>query len=116
MQVLMLDSDNLPLRNPEDLFEAAEYRRSGTLFFSDWWDLAEWVKPQAYTAFGLPYPGQERALLAAESGQLLLNRRARSHPNHMTWNALMPEEMRSSMNVKQTTRCTRHLPALLYDM
>ena len=83
MQVLMLDSDNLPLRNPEDLFETAEYRRSGTLFFSDWWDLVEWVKPQAYAAFGLPYPGEERALLAVESGQLLLNRRAQSHLSHM---------------------------------
>ena len=82
MQVLMLDSDNLPLRNPEALFASGEYRRSGTLFFSDWWDLAEWVKPQAYTAFGLPYPGEERTLLAAESGQLLLNRRAHSLPNH----------------------------------
>ncbi|CAK0786177.1 hypothetical protein CVIRNUC_009390 [Coccomyxa viridis] len=82
-EVLMLDSDNLPLRNPEDLFEAAEYRRSGTLFFSDWWDLAEWVKPQAYTAFGLPYPGQERALLAAESGQLLLNRNM--HADALEW-------------------------------
>ena len=110
----MLDSDNVPLRNPEDLFEAAEYRRSGTLFFSDWWDLAEWVKPQAYTAFGLPYPGEERALLAAESGQLLLNRSAQSLPTTTRHEFSMPEGMRSS-NVKQTTHCTRHLPAQ-YDM
>lgn len=72
----MLDSDNLPLRDPEALFDSAEYQRSGTLFFSDWWDIVEWVKPQAYKAFGLPYPGDNPALLAAESGQLLLNRRA----------------------------------------
>ena len=72
----MLDADNLPLRNPEALFETREYRRSGTLFFSDWWDMTEWVKPQAYTAFGLPYPGDEAAVLASESGQLFLNRRA----------------------------------------
>ena len=76
LQVLMLDADNLPLRNPEALFETREYRRSGTLFFSDWWDMTEWVKPQAYTAFGLPYPGDEAAILAAESGQLFINRQA----------------------------------------
>ena len=70
----MLDSDNLPLRNPEALFESLEFQRSGTLFFSDWWDMVEWVKPQAYTAFGLAYPGDDKALLAAESGQLLINR------------------------------------------
>ena len=72
----MLDADNLPLRNPEVLFNSPEYRRSGTLFFSDWWDMVEWVKPQAYTAFGLPYPGDERAILATESGQMLMNRQA----------------------------------------
>ena len=72
----MLDADNLPLRNPEVLFDTREYRRSGTLFFSDWWDMTEWVKPQAYNAFGLPYPGDEAALLAQESGQLLFNRHA----------------------------------------
>ncbi len=76
LQVLMLDADNLPLRNPEALFETREFRRSGTLFFSDWWDMTEWVKPQAYTAFGLPYPGDGEAILAAESGQLFLNRQA----------------------------------------
>ena len=69
----MLDSDNLPLRNPEALFESPEFQRSGTLF-SDWWDMVEWVKPQAYTAFGLAYPGDVEALLAVESGQLLINR------------------------------------------
>lgn len=70
----MLDSDNLPLRNPEYLFESAEYKSSGSLFFSDWWDILDWVKPEAYTALGLQYPSFNRPTLAAESGQLLLNR------------------------------------------
>ena len=26
------------------------------------WDMVEWVKPQAYTAFGLAYPGDDKAL------------------------------------------------------
>ena len=75
-QVVMLDSDNLPLRNPEYLFQSREYLSSGSLFFSDWWDILEWVKPEAYTAFGLQFPGFAGATLAAESGQLLLNRSA----------------------------------------
>lgn len=69
-----MDSDNLPLRNPEYLFQSREYLRSGSLFFSDWWDILEWVKPEAYTSFGLQFPGYAKATLAAESGQLLLNR------------------------------------------
>ncbi len=70
----MLDSDNLPLRNPEYLFGSPEYLQSGSLFFPDWWDMSEWVKPEAYTAFGLNFPGSLTPTLAAESGQLLLNR------------------------------------------
>jgi hypothetical protein len=82
-QVLMLDSDNLPLRNPEYLFSFPQYQQSGSLFFSDWWDMVEWVKPEAYKAFGLEFPGDLKPTLAAESGQVLLDRRAhcsRKHP------------------------------------
>ena len=74
LQVLMLDSDNLPLRNPEYLFRTPQYQGGGSLFFSDWWDIVEWVKPEAYTAFGFEFPGLQAATLAAESGQVLLNR------------------------------------------
>ena len=74
MQVLMLDSDNLPLRDPEYLFRAPEYQAGGALFWSDWWDVVEWVKPEAYTAFGLDFPGYKLYALAAESGQVLLDR------------------------------------------
>ena len=39
------------------------------------------------------------------------------HTNHCTRpECLMPEEMCSFMHVKQTTHCTRQLPALLYDI
>ena len=37
MQVLLLDGDNLPLRNPETLFESPEYKTLGNLFFPDFW-------------------------------------------------------------------------------
>lgn len=32
-QILMLDSDSLPVRNPAALFETAEWERHGALFF-----------------------------------------------------------------------------------
>ena len=38
MQVLLLDGDNLPLRNPEALFESPEYKTLGNLFFPDFWN------------------------------------------------------------------------------
>ena len=49
MQVLLLDGDNLPLRNPETLFESPEYKTLGNLFFPDFWngvmDLFQEIKP-----------------------------------------------------------------------
>ena len=38
VQVLLLDGDNLPLRNPEALFESPEYKMLGNLFFPDFWN------------------------------------------------------------------------------
>ena len=74
VQVLMLDSDNLPLVDPTYLFASKEYSGSGSLFFPDWWDISGWVKEEAYTSFGLEVPWRNTSMLCAESGQLLLNR------------------------------------------
>jgi len=35
-QVLLLDADNQPLRNPEPLFDAEPFRRTGGMFWPDW--------------------------------------------------------------------------------
>ena len=35
-QVLLLDADNQPLRNPEPLFDAEAFRSTGGLFWPDW--------------------------------------------------------------------------------
>jgi hypothetical protein len=36
LQVLLLDADNQPLRNPEPLFDAAPFRSTGGMFWPDW--------------------------------------------------------------------------------
>ena len=36
-EVLLIDSDNSPLRNPAYLFDAPEYKKTGALFWSDYW-------------------------------------------------------------------------------
>ena len=36
LQVLLLDADNQPLRNPEPLFDAEAFRSTGGLFWPDW--------------------------------------------------------------------------------
>ena len=36
-EVLIMDADNVPLLNPEPLFESAQYRQKGSTFWPDWW-------------------------------------------------------------------------------
>lgn len=36
-EILLLDADNLPIRNPSYLFETPEYRSTGALFWPDYW-------------------------------------------------------------------------------
>jgi len=59
-EVILLDSDSLPLRDPSWLFESPQYARSGDLFFPDFW--RGWVKDGAYAAAGLDPPLAQLAL------------------------------------------------------
>ena len=36
-EIIGLDSDVLPVRDPEYLFETEEYRKYGQIFWPDWW-------------------------------------------------------------------------------
>ena len=80
--MIMLDADNTPLKNPEVLFDSKEYREGGNLYWPDWWDAQGWLRPAAYTLFGITPPwtveGGE-GFRTAESGQMVLNRRACFH-------------------------------------
>jgi hypothetical protein len=40
-EVLFLDSDNVPLRDPEFLFESPEFKETGALFWNDYWKSPE---------------------------------------------------------------------------
>lgn len=85
-EVLMLDSDNLPLQNPEGLFSSSQYLTKGNSFWPDWWQRSRTqlipfsldVDPFAYYTFGLPAPWEIGAhpMSATESGMLLLDRSA----------------------------------------
>ena len=72
-EVLCLDSDNIPLRDPSSLFEIESYQQHGNIFWSD--PNINGLDPTVYEMFDLPPPWAEDAsFLAAESGQILLNR------------------------------------------
>ncbi len=74
-EVLFLDADNVPMANPEFLFESPEYRQTGAIF---WPDYGQLKKTQAiWDNCGLPRPeGPE-----FESGQIVVDKQR-------CWNAL----------------------------
>ena len=67
-QVLMLDADQVPLRDPTDLFELPGYRDTGALFWPDIVDLLD--SNPIWQSCGL----QPRGHPALESGQLLIDK------------------------------------------
>lgn len=85
-EVLVLDSDNLPLQNPEGLFSSPQYLNKGSSFWPDWWQRSRtqqipfWldVDPFAYNTFGLaaPWEVSTHPMTATESGTMMLDRSA----------------------------------------
>eukprot|EP00243_Klebsormidium_subtile_P004655 TRINITY_DN18803_c0_g1_i1.p1 TRINITY_DN18803_c0_g1~~TRINITY_DN18803_c0_g1_i1.p1 ORF type:complete len:604 (-),score=117.91 TRINITY_DN18803_c0_g1_i1:349-2160(-) len=67
-EVLLLDDDNLPLRDPTYLFEYPQYRKSGAIFWPDYWRTSP-LNP-IWELVGAEPNGYEQ-----ESGQLLVNKR-----------------------------------------
>jgi hypothetical protein len=72
-EVLYLDADNGPVRDPTFLFDAPEYRERGAIF---WPDYGRWtLKDDVWRIFGMedmiPRSGSERAF---ESGQYVIDK------------------------------------------
>src|SRR5437868_10865509 len=68
-EVLVLDADCYPCRNPDFLFERADYRARGASF---WPDTSPIDLRLSWSAFGVPDP---RRLGTIESGQFLVDKR-----------------------------------------
>ena len=71
-EVLYLDADSFPTRNPEYLFDLPEYKESGSIF---WPDLPpsgrkEWIPRDVWEMWGLQYDSGPDL----ESGQFLVNK------------------------------------------
>jgi hypothetical protein len=66
-EVLLLDADNVPLADPEYLFETPEFRETGAVFWPDYGRLAE--KRSIWQLCGVPYRDEPEF----ESGQALVD-------------------------------------------
>lgn len=72
---LLLDADNVPVRNPEYLFRCRQFRRTGAVFWPDFGRLTKWNP--IWKICGVHYRNEP----AFESGQILVNK-------SKTWRAL----------------------------
>lgn len=73
-EVLLLDADNTPLRNPAFLFESNEYKEHGAVFWPDFGRLA--ADREIWDICGIPFQDEPEF----ESGQLLVDKRRCWHP------------------------------------
>jgi Mannosyltransferase putative/Methyltransferase domain len=78
-ELLFLDADCYPCRNPAFLFERDDYRARGAVFWAD----IHAVDPQLrWAAYGVPDP---RRLGSIESGQFVLHKRLSWQPLNLAW-------------------------------
>src|SRR5262249_38949496 len=70
-EVLFLDADNVPARNPAFLFDDPHYKQAGAVFWPDLppYDRAEWLPEAVWKNVGLG----KRDEVDFESGQLLVD-------------------------------------------
>ncbi len=78
-EVLFLDADCYPCRNPEFLFELEDYRERGAIF---WPDMATFDQRLKWPAFGIADPQRPGSV---ESGQYLLNKQTSWRPLNLAW-------------------------------
>ncbi|KAI8471210.1 MAG: mannosyltransferase putative-domain-containing protein [Monoraphidium minutum] len=84
-RVLLLDADNTALQDPTQLFSDPTFERHGNLFWPDFWtDM--WINLSLYRLLAMPVPWEEDpSELAAEAGQLVLDRVAHYDTLEYLW-------------------------------
>ncbi len=78
-ELLFLDADSYPCRNPEFLFEQKDYQARGAIFWPDMISIDDRLK---WSAFGLADP---RRLGSVESGQFVIDKRLSWRPLNLAW-------------------------------
>ena len=78
-ELLFLDADSYPCRNPEFLFDREDYQARGAIFWPDLMGIDDRLN---WTAFGVADP---RRLGSIESGQFVIHKRISWQPLNLTW-------------------------------
>jgi hypothetical protein len=78
-ELLFLDADCYPCRDPAFLFDEADYRERGAIF---WPDMATFDPRLCWAAFGVPDPRRPGSV---ESGQFVVHKRLSWRPLNLAW-------------------------------
>jgi len=79
-EVLLLDADNVPVRNPEFLFDTPEYQKTGAMFWPDFHHANKPKKKAIWRSCRLRIPAEPEF----ETGQLLLDKHRHWEPLRLT--------------------------------
>jgi hypothetical protein len=81
-QVLYLDADNIPVKNPEYLFEDSSYKELGSIFWPDLppYQRKEWLPEICWQNVGLEYRNE----VDFETGQYMINKEKCYRPLELT--------------------------------
>lgn len=71
-EVLLLDSDSMPLVDPSTLFDSDAFKATGMLTWPDFWESTE--SPDFYTIAGLPTFPNDLPATSSESGQVVIDK------------------------------------------
>ncbi|KAI8799949.1 mannosyltransferase putative-domain-containing protein [Cladochytrium replicatum] len=87
-EVLAVDVDAFPMRNPEELFDTEEYKRDGSLMWSDYWKTHK--DNPAWRWMGVPCVDEWEQ----ESGMIVLNKPRTWRALHLTYHLSENEHLR----------------------
>mmetsp|Transcript_15042 Transcript_15042/g.38678 ORF Transcript_15042/g.38678 Transcript_15042/m.38678 type:complete len:579 (-) Transcript_15042:369-2105(-) len=93
-QVMLLDADNFPVRDPTYLFDTPEFRDTGALFWPDFWHPRDTIfqvhrANMVWELLGIPFVD----MFEQESGQLLVDRTRHEAPLHLVMYYAKPENL-----------------------
>eukprot|EP00854_Cymbomonas_tetramitiformis_P009180 gene9180-10880_t len=71
-EVLFLDADSMPIRDPTYLFSIPQYKQTGAVFWPDFWNAPD-IR-DLWELLGLDAPGARRPVGTHESGQMLVHK------------------------------------------
>eukprot|EP00873_Tetraselmis_striata_P026191 jgi/Tetstr1/446455/TSEL_033996.t1 len=92
--VLLLDSDNFPVRDPTYLFDSHEFLEAGAIFWPDFWNPGNSIfgvtrHSHVWDLLGVPFVD----MFEQESGQLLVNRARHVAPLHLMMYYAKPDKL-----------------------